>query len=207
MRRICVVGFCATRLRINGCARCVARRLLASAPPGSPNLSTSPLIGLLGDIRAEKSPLESYLPGPGERLFASLRHSLAKRDRGQHAAAIGHQSPSGLKSRSGMKDHRTRWHVSQAADLEARLYGGFIGVVRGRDDNANTGLAAPAQVRELRQGAFRGSQRHRDEVALEAGEHDLRLRGSQTGAEPAEAEAVRGAHYPRIQTGAAPDAT
>src|SRR5258708_19924769 len=33
MRRICVVGFCATRPRIDGCADCVARRLLASAPP------------------------------------------------------------------------------------------------------------------------------------------------------------------------------
>src|SRR5258708_19896478 len=98
MRRICVVGFCATRLRINGCARCVARRLLASAPPGSPNLSTSPLIGLLGDIRAEKSPLESYLPGPGERLFASLRHTLANRDRGHHPPPIAHHSPSAPKS-------------------------------------------------------------------------------------------------------------
>src|SRR5260370_7590912 len=98
MRRICVVGFCATRLRINGCARCVARRLLASAPPGSPNLSTSPLIGLLGDIRAEKSPLESYLPGPGARLFATFRHTFPKRPRHQHPPPPVHHPPPGLKS-------------------------------------------------------------------------------------------------------------
>src|SRR6266568_6487208 len=40
--RICVVASCAPRLRINGCARCGARRRLASAPPGSPNLSVGP---------------------------------------------------------------------------------------------------------------------------------------------------------------------
>src|ERR1700716_661534 len=36
MRRICVVGFCATRLRIYECGRCVARRLRASATTWDP---------------------------------------------------------------------------------------------------------------------------------------------------------------------------
>src|SRR5258708_39626963 len=91
MGRICVVGFCATRLRINGCARCVARRLLASAPPGEPNLSTSPLNGLPCDVGSEESPLESYLPSPGQRLAARLSDRAAQRHRGHHAATVRDQ--------------------------------------------------------------------------------------------------------------------
>jgi len=34
MRPICRAAFCATRSRICRCAPCVARRLLASGPPG-----------------------------------------------------------------------------------------------------------------------------------------------------------------------------
>src|SRR6202011_4959352 len=48
------------------------RALRCSAPPSicttwGPNLSTSTLIGLRCNIRAEKSPRESYLSGPGQR--------------------------------------------------------------------------------------------------------------------------------------------
>src|SRR5258708_10234956 len=121
MRRICVVGFCATRLRINGCARCVARRLLASAPPGEPNLSTSPLIGLPCYVAPEKSPIESYLPRPGQRLSPGLGHRVTERDRGHHAAAVRDQPAGAIKPCAGMKDEHPRRHLSQSANLKPRL--------------------------------------------------------------------------------------
>src|ERR1700693_3084167 len=121
MRRICVVGSRATPLLLNGCARCVARRLLASAPPGKPNLSTSTLIGLLGDIRAKESPLESYLPGPCQRLFAGLRDRVAERHGRHHAPAVRDQPAARFEPRAGMEDENAGWHLRQAADLKARL--------------------------------------------------------------------------------------
>src|SRR5258708_11228916 len=58
MRPICVVAASASRLRINGCVRCDARPVhwgprgaTAGGAPGSPNLTTSPLIGPLPVVR------------------------------------------------------------------------------------------------------------------------------------------------------------
>ena len=61
------------------------RSLRCSAPPSicttwRPNLSMSPLNGLLCNIRSEEGSRESYLPGPGQRLFTGFRDSVAKGD-------------------------------------------------------------------------------------------------------------------------------
>src|ERR1700704_6746051 len=68
-----------------------------------PDLSTSNLIGLLCNIRAEKSPRESYLPGPGQRLFTRLGDSVAKCGGGYDSASIGHQPLTRYELRSRVK--------------------------------------------------------------------------------------------------------
>ncbi len=59
------------------------RSLRSSAPPSicttwRPNLSMSPLNGLLGYVRAEKRPVESYLSGTCQRLIARFGNGVAE---------------------------------------------------------------------------------------------------------------------------------
>src|ERR1700694_271762 len=164
MRRICVVGSCATRSCINGCIRCAARRLLASAPPGEPNLSTSPLIGFLSNVGSEESPLESYLPGPCQRLVAGLRYRVAKRRRRDHAAAVGDEPPAGLEPGSRMEDEHPGRHLGKAADLESGFYRRVVRIVPGCDHDSDASLRAPAKVWKVRQRTFSGGQRHGHEI-------------------------------------------
>jgi hypothetical protein len=70
------------------------RSLRCSAPPTiyttwRPNLSMSPLNGLLSNVRTKEGPGESYLPGPGQRLLTGFGDRVAQGDRGHHTTSIG----------------------------------------------------------------------------------------------------------------------
>src|ERR1700704_939030 len=120
-----------------------------------PDLSTSNLIGLLCNIRAEKSPRESYLPGPGQRLLTRFGHGGAKRGRRHDAAAIGHEPLTRLELGAGVKDQRPARDLREAFDRKSLRHGCIIGIVPRGNDDRNGCLGAPAQVGKVREPTLR----------------------------------------------------
>ena len=99
----------------------------------------------------------------------------ARRD-GEHTAARANDRVA-VAPGAGMQDVRIRsvlcGHLVEALDGVAGARGG--GVVVGGDDHGDGRVVAPAQVREVGEGALRGGQEYTRERGLQAGQDDLGL--------------------------------
>src|SRR5207245_128993 len=120
-------------------------------------------------------------PGRCAATLAAAMTTLIPRD----TALIAHSiTPRGwFEAGAGVKDEHATRHLGQAANAPAELHRSVVGVVPGGDDHANARLVAPSEIRMLGQPALRRGQRQGHEIALQAGQHHLRLGVAETGVE------------------------
>src|SRR5712692_12034287 len=127
MRPICIVAFCAPRLRIYRCARSGARRLLPSEPPGHRISRCPQRVGHLMSITERRLKATVMDAEQIRRSLSRIAHEIVERNHGAGDLVLV-----GIFSKG---DHLARRLAAKLLELEGtRVAVGLLDTSNHRDD-------------------------------------------------------------------------